>query len=71
MPNVPFIERLRNPAPVVGVLRLDGVIGSLGPFRKGLALSELTGAIERAFKLRRLEAVALAINSPGRRSRGT
>ena len=65
MPDVPLLERLRNPAPVVGVLRLDGIIGGLGPFRKGLTLSKLTGAIERAFKLWRLEAVALAINSPG------
>ena len=65
MPNVPLLERLRNPAPVVGVLRLDGIIGGLGTFRKGLTLSKLTDSIERAFKLRRLEAVALAINSPG------
>ena len=59
------IERLRNPPPVVAVLRFDGVIGNLGPLRRGLSLAAVADQIETAFKQRRLKAVALAINSPG------
>ena len=59
------IERLRNPPPVVAVLRFDGVIGNLGPLRRGLSLAAVADQIETAFKRRRLGAVALAINSPG------
>ncbi len=51
--------------PVVTVLRLQGIIGQIPPLRRGLTLRALAGAIERAFQPRRLEAVALAINSPG------
>jgi len=57
------IERFRHPPPVVAVLRLSGVIGLRG--RRGLSLAGKAGAIERAFKLSGLAAVALAINSPG------
>ncbi|MEC7536145.1 MAG: S49 family peptidase, partial [Pseudomonadota bacterium] len=58
-------DRLEG-APTVGVLRLTGVIGHLGPGRRrGLSLSEQACSIDRAFKLPRLKAVALAINSPG------
>src|SRR5579859_2152253 len=57
------IERFRNPPPVVAVLRLNGIIGLRG--LRGLSLANRAGAIERAFKLRDLAAVALAINSPG------
>jgi len=59
------IRRFREPPPVVGVLRLGGVIGSIGPLRSGLTLAGLENLIERAFKLPRLKAVALAVNSPG------
>ena len=51
--------------PVVGVVRLAGVIGAFGPLRGGLTLAGLAGALERAFALRNLKAVALAVNSPG------
>jgi len=57
------LERFRNPPPQVAVLRLDGLIGMRGP--RGLSLRRFAAAIERAFSLRRLKAVALAINSPG------
>ena len=60
-----FLDRFLNPAPVVGVLSLSGVIGRSGPVGHGLSLSGLADSIERAFKFRRLAAVALAINSPG------
>jgi serine protease SohB len=56
---------LFSSAPVVSVVRLSGVIGSLGPFRRGLSLRGLAGQLERAFKPKRLRAVALAISSPG------
>jgi signal peptide peptidase SppA len=57
------IGRFRHPPPVVAVLRLNGVIGLRG--RRGLSLAGKAGAIERAFKLSGLAAVALSINSPG------
>ncbi len=59
------IKRFREPPPVVGVLRLAGIVGQMGPLRRGLVLTALAGAIERAFKLAHLKAVALAVNSPG------
>ena len=51
--------------PVVAVLPLTGAIGGAGPLRSGLTLSGLAAQIERAFKVKRVAAVALAINSPG------
>lgn len=51
--------------PLVNVVRLSGVIGSLGPLRSGLTAERLEPLLVRAFKGRNLEAVALAINSPG------
>ena len=57
------LERFRNPPPQVAVLRLDGLIGMRGP--RGLSLRRFASAIERAFTLRRLKAVALVVNSPG------
>jgi signal peptide peptidase SppA len=58
-----LIERWRHRGPVVAVLRLDGVIGGRG--RRSLTLRRYAAAIERAFRQRRLGAVALVINSPG------
>lgn len=60
----PPIERPRSQRPTVAVVRLSGMIGG-GPLRRGLSLAGLAPALERAFKLRRVKAVALAINSPG------
>jgi signal peptide peptidase SppA len=57
------IERFRHPPPVVAVLRLNGVIGMRG--RRGLSLAGKAAAIERAFRLGGLTAIALSINSPG------
>jgi signal peptide peptidase SppA len=59
------IERFRNPPPVVAVVPLRGVIGGIGPFRRGLALPTLANPLERAFRLADVKAVALAVNSPG------
>lgn len=52
-------------APTVSVLRLNGVIGNLGPMRGGLSLATVAPLIERAFRQSNLKAVALALNSPG------
>ncbi len=57
------VERWRHPPPTVAVLRLDGLIGMRG--RRNLSLRRFASAIERAFSLRGLKAVALVINSPG------
>src|SRR5690606_38184672 len=51
--------------PVVTVVRLAGVIGSLGPLRGGITLTGVAGTLERAFRAANLKAVALTINSPG------
>ena len=59
------VRRYREPPALVAVLRLSGVIGRLGPLRSGLELAPLEQIIERAFGIRGLSAVALAINSPG------
>jgi serine protease SohB len=53
------------PVPVVGVLRLTGVIGPASRFRGGLNMAALAGPIEQLFKLSDLTAVALMVNSPG------
>lgn len=50
-------------APAVAVVRLEGIIGGRG--MRGLTLKSVAQAIERAFKLRNLKAVALSVNSPG------
>ncbi|MEK9672781.1 MAG: S49 family peptidase [Rhodospirillaceae bacterium] len=62
---LPVIGSLIDPPPTVNVIRLAGVIGGLGGFRRRLTLHELDRVIERAFKGRNLKAVALAVNSPG------
>ncbi len=51
--------------PKVNVLELSGVIGAMGPGRKGLSYQKLERSIETAFKPADIDAVALAINSPG------
>lgn len=62
--RIPF-EPFRHLPPVVAVVRLGGVIGSFGPLRRGLTLAGVARTLERAFRLDGVEAVALAINSPG------
>jgi signal peptide peptidase SppA len=50
---------------VVPVLRFSGPIGMVTPLRPGLTLTAYAGAIEKAFSLSKLPAVAIVINSPG------
>jgi serine protease SohB len=58
------VKRLFSSAPVVPVVRLSGVIGSVTPLREGLTLSNIAKTLDRAFALAD-EAVAIEINSPG------
>ncbi len=62
--RLPF-SPVGEPPPVVTVVRLTGVVGSMGPLRAGLTLARLAGPIERAFKARHVKAVALSVNCPG------
>jgi serine protease SohB len=55
----------RERAPVVPVLRLNGVIGAAGPLRTGLSIAKVAGSIEKAFCVKNAKAVAIVVNSPG------
>jgi serine protease SohB len=57
-------DRLWSRAPVVAVLRFEGVIMSR-PRRGGVSLASHAAAIERAFRASNLVAVAVVVNSPG------
>src|SRR6266446_4604162 len=57
-------KRLRG-VPIVPVLRLAGVIGLSTPLKPGLTLATVARTLERAFRMRGTQAVALVINSPG------
>lgn len=57
--------RFRSDIPVVPLVRLSGVIGSVTPLRPGLSLAGVAKLLDRAFATRNAKAVALAINSPG------
>jgi signal peptide peptidase SppA len=50
---------------VVPVLRFSGPIGLATPLRPGLTLATAASAIEQAFNLSKLPAVAVLVNSPG------
>jgi serine protease SohB len=57
--------RFRRDIPIVPVVRLSGVIGISTPLKSGLTLANVARPLERAFGMRRAQAVALVINSPG------
>src|SRR5580698_10093894 len=59
-----FIERFRDPPPVVPVVRFDGVIGPR-QWRGAVSLSSHAAALDRAFRMKRAAAVAIVVNSPG------
>lgn len=64
--KTPLLRSLRRRAPVVAVVRLYGVISpQASPMRAAINLPALAGPLERAFQIKGLSAVALAINSPG------
>jgi signal peptide peptidase SppA len=58
------IERFWQRRPVVSVLRFEGVIMPRSR-RGGVSLASHAAAIERAFRVSRLVAVAIVVNSPG------
>ena len=58
------VERLWQRPPVVSVLRFEGVIMPRSR-RGGVSLASHAAAIEKAFRVSRLAAVAIVINSPG------
>jgi signal peptide peptidase SppA len=60
-----FLGLVTRRAPVVSVLHLSGVIAASSRIHSGLNLTTLAPFIEAAFRQRRTQAVALAINSPG------
>ena len=52
--------------PLVPVIRLTGPIGlPPSPFRQSLSLALVAGALGAAFRLKRAQAVAIIVNSPG------
>jgi serine protease SohB len=57
--------RFRSDIATVPVVRMSGVIGLSSPLRPGVTLSGVARVLERAFTMRGIAAVALAINSPG------
>lgn len=57
--------RYRATHPLVPVVRLSGAIGAALPLRPGLSLSACAPALERAFGMPGVKAVALVVNSPG------
>jgi signal peptide peptidase SppA len=60
-----LLQKIKKPVKTVAVIRLSGVIGSAGAFKKGLCLEDIEDDIEKAFDVSDLTAVALQINSPG------
>ncbi|CAB4952177.1 unannotated protein [freshwater metagenome] len=70
--RLPLPEDVRRRLPVptkqIAVVRLEGVItpaGSPSPRRSGITLEALESTLKKAFALPGLQAVALAISSPG------
>ncbi|WP_420411890.1 S49 family peptidase [Roseibium sp.] len=56
---------LKNDAPVIPVVRLQGAIGMSSPLRPGLTLATAALPLEKAFSMKKAPAVALIVNSPG------
>jgi signal peptide peptidase SppA len=59
-----FVDRFRDPLPVVPVVRFDGVIASR-QWRGAMSLASHAAAIDKAFKMKRAVGVAIIVNSPG------
>ncbi|XVN40288.1 MAG: S49 family peptidase [Rickettsia endosymbiont of Argas persicus] len=50
---------------IIAVLRLNGIIGKVSAVQSGLTLESLNELIEKSFKIKKLKALCLIINSPG------
>ena len=61
----PILDRVRGRPPIVSVVPLRGVIGGVGPIRRGLTIEAVAPLLEAAFRPRSVTAVALVVNSPG------
>jgi signal peptide peptidase SppA len=59
--NLPFLDR----RPRIALVRLQGAIAARPGFSGGISLATTGPVLDRAFALKRLSAVFLAINSPG------
>ena len=60
-----FRPIIRKSDPIVCIINLNGVIGSVGFGRKGINLNDLESPLKRAFNKKGVDAVVLKINSPG------
>ncbi len=58
-------EKWRNRGPVIPVVRMSGPIGMATPLRPGLSLAAVSGALKKAFAMKKAPAVAILVNSPG------
>ena len=50
---------------IVSHIKLTGVIGNVGKFKQGIEYSGQEDIIKKAFSLKKAQAVAITINSPG------
>ena len=50
---------------IVPLIRLTGIIGSVGKFKQGLDFVGQKEIIEKAFSVKKAKAIAISINSPG------
>ena len=50
---------------IVSHIKLSGVIGNVGKFKQGIDYSGQEEVIKKAFSIKKAQAVAVTINSPG------
>ncbi len=50
---------------IIPLIRLNGVIGNVGKFKKGIDFANQEEIIKKAFSIKKTPAVAISINSPG------
>lgn len=60
-----FFNKIIRIKPVISVIKIDGIIGSVGAGRNGISLHSIEDKLEEAFNIINLKAVILIINSPG------
>lgn len=64
--DIPLVKTFFDPKPKVAVIRMSGVIADGAGTRKaGISHHKFTKAIDKAFNIGDVKAVALVINSPG------
>lgn len=64
--NIPYVGDFFDPKEKVAVLRMSGVIADTSVMRRaGINYHKFDEAIDKAFELKNIRAVALVINSPG------